>query len=144
MLSLLTQLRLLKERSKTKKEFPQINKDLSSLESNSKTADLFLTTISKKSQLFIWSSDLEVECKSSSRPSLEKPSLSMLSHLTPLKPSRERSKTRKVSPQINKDSSLLESNSRTEDHFLTTTSKKNQPSTWCSDSEVECKSLSKL
>jgi ubiquitin C len=58
---------------------------------------LFLTTTSKKNPLSTLSSDSEVECKSSSRPSLERPSLLTLSHLTPSKLSRERSKTRKES-----------------------------------------------
>merc|ERR1712217_647734 len=48
-------------RSKTRKESHQISKDSSSLESNSRMAELFLTTTSKRSPLSIWSSDSEVE-----------------------------------------------------------------------------------
>merc|ERR1711990_1293982 len=120
-----------------------ISKDLSSLESNLKTEEPSLTTTSKKSPLSIWSSDLEVECKSSSRPSLVKPSLLMLSQLTPLKTSRLRSKTRKVSLQISKDLSSLESNLRMEEPFPTTTSRRSPPSTWSSDLEEVCKSSSR-
>merc|ERR1712187_880057 len=92
--------------------------------------ELFQTTISKKSQLSTWSSDLEEVCKSSSRPSLVKPSPLMLSQLTPLRTSRPRSKTKKVFLQISKDLSSLESNSRMEELFQTTISKKSQLSTW--------------
>merc|ERR1712100_111618 len=90
---------------------------------------------SKRSLPSISSSDSEVECKSSSRPSLVKPSPLMLSQLTPSKTSRPRSKTRKVSHQISKDSSSLESNLRMEELFQTTTSRRNPLSTWFLDSE---------
>merc|ERR1712167_507168 len=99
--------------------------------------ELSLTTTSKRNLPFTWSSDLEVVCKSSSRLSLVKPSPSMLSQLTPLKTSRPRSKTRKVSHQISKDLSSLESNLRMAEPFLTTTSKRNPLSTWSSDLEVD-------
>merc|ERR1712178_47458 len=59
MLSQLTLSRMSKPRSKTRKESLQISKDLSSLESNLRMAELCLTTTSKRSPLFIWSSDLE-------------------------------------------------------------------------------------
>merc|ERR1712022_28715 len=143
MLSQLTPLRTSRLRSKTRKVSLQISKDLSSLESNLKMVELFPTTTSKRSPLFTWSSDLEVECKSSSRPSLVRPSLSMLSQLTPLRTSRPRSKTRKVSLQISKDLSSLESNLKMVELFPTTTSKRSPPFTWSSDLEVECKSLSR-
>merc|ERR1712178_367825 len=110
--------------------FLQISKDLSSLESNLRMEELFLTTTSKRNQLSTWSSDLEEVCKSSSRPSLVKPSPLMLSQLTPLRMSRPKSKTKKVFLQISKDLSSLESNSRTEELFLTTTSKRSPLSTW--------------
>merc|ERR1711912_112318 len=119
-----------KLKSKTKKVSHQINKDLSLLESNSRMEELFLTTTSKRNQLFTWSSDLEEVCKSSSRPSLVKPSPLMLSQLTPLRTLRLRSKTKKVSHLISKDLSSLESNLRMEELFLTTTSKRNPLSTW--------------
>merc|ERR1712070_1061820 len=123
--------------------FLQISKDSSSLESNLRMAELSLTTTSKRSPLSTWSSDLEVVCKSSSRPSLVRPSPSMLSQLTLLKTSRPRSKTRKVFLQISKDSSSLESNLRMEELSLTTTFKRNLPFTWSSDLEVVCKSSSR-
>merc|ERR1712070_598020 len=117
-------------RSKTRKVSHQTSKDLSSLESNSRMEELFQTTTSKKSQPSIWSSDLEVVCKSSSSPSLVRPSPSMSSQLTPSKTLRLRFKTRKVSLQISKDLSSLVSNLRMEELFLTTTSKRNPLSTW--------------
>ena len=137
MLNHQTTSKLSKERSKTNKVFPQINKDLSSLENNSKTEDLFLTTTFKKNQPFTWSWDLEVECKFSSKPWLERPSPLKSNHLTTSKLSRLRSKTRKVFPQINKDSFSPENNLKTAEVFLTTTSKKNPLSTWSWDLEVD-------
>merc|ERR1712139_476710 len=130
-------------RSKTKKVFLQISKDLSSPVSSSRMEEPSLTTTSKRSPLSISSSDSEVECKSSSRLSLVRPSPLMSSQLTPSRTSRPRSKIRKVSHQTSKDLSSLESNSRMEELFQTTTSKKSQPSTWSSDLEVVCKSSSR-
>merc|ERR1711935_554571 len=130
-------------RSKTRKVFLQISKDSSSPESNLRMAELFLTTTSKRSPHFISSSDLEVVCKSSSRLSPVRPSLSMSSQQTPSRMSRLRSKTRKESHQISKDSSSLESNSKTAELSLTTTSRRNLPSIWSSDLEEECKSSSR-
>merc|ERR1712071_543169 len=108
MLSQQTPSRTSRPRSKTKKVSLQINKDSSSLESNLRMEEPSPTTTSKKSLPSIWSSDLEVECKSSSKLSLVKPSLLMLSQQTPSKTSRPRSKTKKVSHQINKDLSSLD------------------------------------
>merc|ERR1712070_1027001 len=130
-------------RSKIRRVSLQISKDLSSLESNSRMEELFQTSTSKRSLPSISSSDLEVECKSSSRPSLVRPSPSMSSQQTLLRTSRLRSKTRKVSLQISKDSSSLVSNSRMEEPFPTTTSKRSLPSISSSDSEVVCKSSSR-
>merc|ERR1711904_91600 len=112
MSSQLTWARTSRLRSKTRKVSLQISKDSSSLESNSRMEELFQTTTSKRNPPSISSSDSEVVCKSSSRPSLVRPSPSMLSQLTLLRTSRPRSKTRKVSLQISKDSSSLENNSR--------------------------------
>merc|ERR1711865_1362772 len=126
-----------------RKESLQISKDLSSLESNLKMEELFLTTTSKKNPPSIWSSDLEVVCKSSSRPSPVRPSPLMSSQQTPSRTSRLRSKIRKVSLQISKDLSSLESNLKMEELFPITTSKKNLPSIWSSDLEVVCKSSSR-
>jgi hypothetical protein len=53
MLSQLTLLRMSKPKSKIRKEFHQINKDLSSLESNLRMEELFQIITSKKSQLSI-------------------------------------------------------------------------------------------
>merc|ERR1712157_347692 len=83
------------------------------------------------------SSDLEEVCKSSSRLLLVRPSPLMSSQLIPLRTSRPRSKTRKVSHQISKDLSSPVSSLRMAEPFLTTTSRRSQPSTWFSDSEVE-------
>merc|ERR1712070_934128 len=137
MSSQLTPSRTLRPRSKTKKVSLQTSKDSSSLESNLRMEELSPITTSKRSPLSISSSDLEVVCKSSSRLSLVRPSLSMLSQLTPSKTSKPRSKIRKVSHQISRDLSSLVSNSRMAEPFLTTTSKKNPPSTWSSDLEVD-------
>ena len=130
MSSPLTPLRTWRPRSKTRRVSPQISSVLSSLESSSKMVALFLTITSKKSQLFTWSSDFAVVCKSSLRPSPVRPSLSMLSPLTQLITWRPKSRTRKASPQISSASSSLESNSKTAAPSVTTTSKRSQPSTW--------------
>merc|ERR1711907_575394 len=143
MSSQLTPLRTSRLRSKTRRESHQTSKDSSSLESNSRMAELSLTTTSKRSPLSIWFSDLEVVCKSSSRPSLVRPSPSMLSQLIPSRTSRPRSKTRKVSLQISRDSSSLESSSRTAEPSQTTTSRRSLPSISSSDSEVVCRSSSR-
>merc|ERR1712166_741208 len=127
----------LRPRSRTRKEFPQISKDLSSLVSNSKTAEPSRTTTSRRSLPSISSSDLEEEYRSSSRPSPVRPSPSKSSRLTPSKPSRPRSRTRKEFPQISKDSSSPESNLRMAELSRTTTSRKSLPSISSSDSEVE-------
>merc|ERR1712224_1073008 len=144
MSSQLTPSRTLRPRSKTRKVSLQISKDSSSLVSNSRTAEPSPTTTSKRSPPSISSSDSEVVCKSSSRPSLVRPSPSMSSQLTPSRTSRPRSKTRKVSLQISKDLSSLVSNSRMEEPSVTTTSKRSPPSISSSDLEVVCKSSSRL
>merc|ERR1712086_1187408 len=105
-------------------------------------AELFLTTTSKRSPHFISSSDLEVVCKSSSRPSPVRPSPLMSNQQTPSRTSRPRSKTRKESHQISKDSSSPESNLRMAELFLTTTSKRSPHFISSSDLEVVCKSSS--
>merc|ERR1711953_823487 len=115
----------------------QISRDSSSLVSSSKTVEPSPTTTSRRSPLSISSSDSEVVCRSSSRLSLVRPSPSMSSQQTPLRTSKPRSKTRKVSHQISKDLSSPVSNLRMEEPFLTTTSRRSQPPTWFSDSEVE-------
>merc|ERR1712178_511955 len=119
----------------TRKVFHQISRDSSSLESNSRIVELSLITTSRRSPLSILCSDLEEVCRSSSRPSLVRPSPSMLSQQTPLRTSRPRSKIKKESHQTSKDSSSQESSSRMVELSLTTTSKRSLLSTWCSDSE---------
>ena len=136
-LNQLIPLKTSKLRSKTKKEFPQISRDLSLLESNLKTEEPYLTTTSKRNPHSTQSLDLEEVCKSSSRPLLEKPSPSMLSQLTPLRMSRLKSKIRKEFPQTSRDSSLLESNLKMAELCLTITSKKSQLSIQSSDLEVD-------
>merc|ERR1712232_935562 len=103
-----------------------------------------LITTSKRSLLFTWSSDSEVACKSSSKPSQERLSLWTSNPLTPLKMSKPKSRTRKVFLQISRDSSLPESSLRMAELFLTTTSKKSQPSISFSDSEVVNEMLKKF
>merc|ERR1712086_545981 len=139
-----TQLRTSKQRSKIRKEFPQISKDSSSPESNLKMEELSLTTTSKKNQPFILSSDSEVVCKSSSRPSLVRLLPLTLSQQTPLRTSKPRSKTRKESLQISEDLSSLVSNLKMEELSLTITSKRNPLFISFLDSEVVCKSSSRL
>merc|ERR1712151_70691 len=58
-----------------------------------------------------------------------------MGHLTPSRTSRPRSRTKRESHQISKDSFLPESNSRMAEPLPTTTSKKSPPSTSSSDSE---------
>merc|ERR1711907_58628 len=129
--------RMSRLRSKTKKVSHQISKDSSSLVNSSRTVEPSPTTTSRRSQPSISCSDSEEVCKSSSRPSLVRPSPLMSSQQTPSRTSRPRSKIRRESHQISKDLSSLVSNSRMVELFLTTTSKRSPLSPWFSDSEVE-------
>merc|ERR1711907_487072 len=122
----LTPSKMSRLRSRTRKVSHQISKDLSSLVSNSKMVELSQITTSRRSLPSISSSDSEVVCRSSSRPSLVRLSPLMSNQPTLLRTPRLRSKTRKVFHQISKDSFSLESNLRMEEPFLTTTSKRNQ------------------
>merc|ERR1711988_1340270 len=142
--SQLTPSKTLRLRSRTKKVSHQISRDSSSLESSSRTVEPSPTTTSKRNPLSISFLDSEVVCKSSSRLSLVRPSPSMSSQLTPLRTSKPRSKIRKVFHQISKDSSSLVSNLRMEELSLTTTSKRSPLSISSSDSEVVCRSSSRL
>merc|ERR1712004_363961 len=132
-----TPLRTSRPRSRTRKESHPINKDLSSPVSNSKMEEPSLTTTSRRSPLSISFSDSEEVCRSSSRLSLERPSPSMSSQLTPLRTSRLRSRTRKESHPINKDLSSPVSNSKMEELFLTTTSRRSPLSISSLDSEED-------
>jgi len=114
-----------KPRSKIKKEFHQTSKDSFSLENNWKMAELSVTTTSKRNQLSISFSDFEVVCKSSSKLSLVRPLPLMSSQQIPSKTLRPKSKTKKESHQINKDSFLPESSLRMAEHSLTTISRRN-------------------
>jgi hypothetical protein len=67
----------------------------------------------------------------------------MLNQQTPLIMSRQRSRTKKEFLQINKDLSSLVNNLRTIEPSLTTTFKRNLPSTSFLDLEEVCKSLLK-
>merc|ERR1711981_836305 len=122
-------------RSRTRKVLLQISKDSSSLVSNLRMEEPFQTTTSRKNLHSILCSDSEEVCRSSSKLSLVRPSPLMLSQLTLLRTLRPRSKTRKVSHQISKDLSSLESNLRMEELFQTIIFKKNQPFTWSLDLE---------
>merc|ERR1712070_609229 len=135
-----TRLKTSRPRSRTRKESPQTSRDSSSPESNSKTAEPSRTTTSRRNPLSISSSDSEVVCRSSSRPSPVRPSPSMWSNPTPLRTSRLRSKTRKESPQTSRDSSSPVNNSKTAAPSRITTSRRSPPSISSSDLEVVCKS----
>merc|ERR1712071_171388 len=132
-----TPLRTSRPRFRTRKESLPISRDSSSLESSSRMEEPFRTTTSRRNPLFISSSDLEVVCRSSSRPSLVRPSLLKSSHPTPLRTSRPRSRTRKASLPINRDSSSPASSLKMEEPYPTTTSRRSPPSIWSSDSVVE-------
>ena len=124
MLSHQTPLIMSRQRSKIRKESPPINKDLSSLVNSLKTAEPFQITTSRRNPHYTWSSDWEVECRSSSRLLQERPSHLMLNPQTQLTMSKPRSKTKRESHLTSKDSSLQESNWRMEEHYQTTTSKR--------------------
>merc|ERR1711971_404940 len=122
----LTPSRTSRLRSKIRKVFHPISKDLSSPVSSSRMEEPFPTTTSRRNQLSISSLDSEVVCRSSSRLSLERPSPSRLSHLTPLRTSRQRFKIRKVFHPISKDLSSPVSSSRMEEPFPTITFRRSQ------------------
>jgi len=126
MLSPQTPLIMLRPKFRIKKVSPQINKDSSLQASNLKMAEPWVTTTFKKSQHCIWSWDSEEACKSLLRHWLARLLPLTLNHLTPLITSKLRSKTKKASPQINRDSSLLENNLKMAEPYQTTTSRRNQ------------------
>merc|ERR1712167_295082 len=102
-LTLLTPLRTLNQKFKTKKVSLLTNKDSSLLVNNLKTEEPSLTITSKKNPHFTLSSDLEVECKFLSRLSLERPLLSTLMLQIPSKMLNQKFKIKKESHQTNKD-----------------------------------------
>merc|ERR1711998_214578 len=83
------------------------------------------------------------KCKFSSKHSLVKPSLLMLSQQIQSKTSRLKSKTKKVSHQISKDLFSPVSNSKMEELFPITTSKRSPLSILYLDLEEVCKSSSR-
>merc|ERR1719285_1343579 len=113
-------------KSKTRKVSLQISNVSSLQASNLRMAEPFLTTTSRKNQLYTWCSGLEVACRSSSKLSQERPSPWKLSPVTPLRMSKPRFKIRKASPQISNVSSLLASSLRTVEPSQITTSRKNR------------------
>merc|ERR1712110_1085305 len=84
------------------KAIPLISRGSSSLVSSLRMEELFQTTTSRRRALFILCSDRGEVCRSLSRPSLARPSLWRLSHLTPLRMSRPRSRTRREFPQTSR------------------------------------------
>jgi len=106
----LTLLRTSRPKFKIRKAFLQISNVSSLLENNWKMEEHFPIITSKRNQLFILYFVSEEVCKFLSKPWLEKLSPLRLSHLTPLKTSRPKSKTRKEFLQISNVLSLLESN----------------------------------
>merc|ERR1712243_114323 len=90
-------------RFRIRKAFHQISRGSSSPENSLRTEEPSPITTSRRNQLFTWFSDLEEECKFSSRPSLERPSPSRLSPAIPSRTSRPRSKTRREFPQTSRD-----------------------------------------
>merc|ERR1719189_2250336 len=101
---------MLRQRFKTKKVSLQFNKGSYLLASNWRMEGPCQTTTFKRNQPFILCSDYEVVCRFLSRRSQAKPLPLKLRLVTRSKMLRQRFKTKKVSPQINKGSYLLASN----------------------------------
>jgi len=143
-LSHLTQLKMWRQRSRTRKGSPQTNRGWSLLVNSWKMAELSLTTTFRRSPLSIWFFVLGEECRFLSRLLLERPSPLRLSHLIQLKMWRQRSRTRKGSLQISKGWSLLANSWKMAELSQTTTFRRNQLFILFSALEEECKFLSKL
>jgi len=137
MLNHQTPLIMLRQRSKTRKEFLPISKDLSLQESNWKMEEPFQTITFKKNQPFTWFWDSEEECKSLLRPLLVKPLPWMWNHLIPSTMLRLKFKIRKGFHPINRDWFSLENSLKMEGHCQTITSKRNLLFIWCWDWEVD-------
>ncbi len=128
-LSQVIPLKMLKQKSKTRRESHQISSDWSLQESNSRYFLFFLikihsiiyniffcffnrmvepcrTIISRKSPLFTWSFVFVEECRSSWKPLPERPSLLRLSQVIQLKMLKLKFKIRKEFHQISSDWSL--------------------------------------
>ena len=117
---------------RTRKVFHQISNVLSSPVSSLKMVVLSPITTFKKNQPFIWFFVFGVVCKSLWRHWLVKPSLLKLKPLIRLKTSRPRSKTRKVFHQTSNVLSSLVNSLKTEELFLTITSRRSLLFTWSS------------
>merc|ERR1719153_624791 len=101
------------------------------------------TTTSRRSPLSTLSSVLGEVCRSSSRPSLARPSPLRSSPPTPSRTSKPRSRTRRASPQTSRGRSSLASSLRTEGPSRTTTSRRSPPSTSSSVLGEVCRSSSR-
>merc|ERR1712131_196063 len=130
-------------RSKTRKVFHQISNVLSLPVSSSKMVEPFLITTFKRNQPFTWSFDFVVVCKSSSRHSLERPSLWKSKLLTPSKTSKLKFRTKKVSHQISNVSFSPENNLKMAVHSPITTSRRNRHFISSFDFGAVCKSSSR-
>jgi len=139
----LTLSRTLRQKFRIRKESHLTSRGSFSQENSSKMEGPLLTTTSKRKPLFIWYSDSEVECRSSSKHSLARQSLLMLNHQILSRISKPRFRTRKESHLISRGSFSLENSSKMEGPLLTTTSKRKPLFTWFSGSEAECRSSSR-
>merc|ERR1712047_142877 len=97
-LSPLTPSRMSKLRSRTRRASPRTSRGWSSLASSLRTEGPSPTTTSRRSPLSTLSSVSGEVCRSSSRPSLARPSPLRSSPPTPSRMSRPRSRTRRASP----------------------------------------------
>merc|ERR1711862_354959 len=111
-------------RFRTRKVSHPISNVSSSPESSLRTEEPSPIITSRRNPLFTSCSDSVVVCRFSSRPSPVRPSPSKLSHPTPSRTSRPRSRTRKESHPISRDLSSLASSSRMDVLLVTTTSRR--------------------
>ena len=129
-----------RRKSKTKKASRPINSVSFSLANNLKMAELWVTTTFRKSLRFTLFFAWEVACRFSSRPWPERPSLLKLSRATPLKTWRQRSKTKKASPQTNRGWSSLVSSWKMVVLLATTIFRRSPLYIWCCVFVAECRS----
>ncbi len=105
--------------------------------------DHYPITIFKKNQLFIYSWDIEVECKFSSKNSQENRYILMSKPPIRLMLWKLKYKIEKAYLPTNKDSTSLDNNSKMQDLYPITIFKKNQLFIYTWDPDVECKFSSK-